>query len=350
MVQQGLPSISLHITSFRDATLVSLVWPHALMDAFGGQALLSAWSSVLAGREKDIPTVCGVKKDPLREAVLSKPEAWEELKLENRRLKGMGLCMFSIRYLWNRIWDAPRERRVIFLPKNALNRIKYLAREEACEARNDHSGPLFGSGDALIAWVTQAVALSEPTPRPVTILSLLNSRFRLPEFISSTGVFLQNLTLGTYTFLSTQEARGPIGPIALSHRQHFNEQATEQQVRAFMRAGYQDLDAGKTPGVLFGEADALPIVLNNMVKADIIKAVDFGPAVKRQGDFSESRTNSLGTMLMYYYENVGEPYKGFNLFTMLGQDHDGNHWLWGTLLPRAWAKIEEELEKLQAQV
>jgi hypothetical protein len=113
-----------------------------------------------------------------------------------------------------------------------------------------------------------------------------------------------------------------------------------------MRTGYQDIDAGREPGVLFGEANALPIVLNNMVKADLIQTVDFGAAVVRQGDRSKNRTNPLGTMLMYYYENVGEPYKGFNLFTMLGQDHVGNHWLMGTLLPRAWDKIIEELGSL----
>jgi hypothetical protein len=346
-VQEKLPLISLHISSFRDATLVSLVWPHALMDAFGGQALLAAWSSVLAGREEDIPTISGARKDPLREAVLSNSESWEELKLEERRLKGMGLFKFLARYLWNNTWDAPRERRVIFLPKISLDRMKNLAKEQIRDTSSSRdSGVFFSSGDALIAWVTQAVSLSEPTPRPITILSLLNARFRLPEFINSTGVFLQNLTLGTYTFLSSQEARGPIGPIALSHRQHFNEQAAEKQVRAFMRTGYQDIDAGREPGVLFGEANALPIVLNNMVKADLIQTVDFGAAVVRQGDRSKNRTNPLGTMLMYYYENVGEPYKGFNLFTMLGQDHVGNHWLMGTLLPRAWDKIIEELGSL----
>ncbi|KAJ5983597.1 hypothetical protein N7481_005696 [Penicillium waksmanii] len=347
LVQEKLPLISLHISSFRDATLVSLVWPHVLMDAFGGQALLAAWSSVLATREEDIPTISGARNDPLREAVSSNPEKWEELKLEKRRLKGMDLFKFLSRYLWNNIRDAPRERRVIYLPKIFLDRMKNLAQKQIHETHSCRdSGVFFSSGDALVAWVTRAMALSESTPRPITILSLLNSRFRLPEFINSAGVFLQNLTLGTYTFLSSQEARGPIGPIALSHRQHFNEQSTEKQVRAFMRTGYQDIDAGKTPGVLFGEANALPIILNNMVKADLIKTVDFRAAVVRQGDTSKNRANPLGTMLMYYYENVGEPYKGFNLFTMLGQDYAGNHWLMGTLLPRAWDKIMEELGNL----
>ena len=39
-----MPQMSLHITSFNDATLVGLSWPHTLMDVMGQQALLNAWS------------------------------------------------------------------------------------------------------------------------------------------------------------------------------------------------------------------------------------------------------------------------------------------------------------------
>lgn len=347
MVQQSLPMISLHISSFQDATIVSLVWPHALMDAFGGQALLSAWSSVLNSQEENLYPVYGAKNDLLRDAIFSNPESHEELKLEKRRLSGMGLYMFLFRHIWNSIWGASRQRRLICLSKDTLQEIKRRAQEEISESQDHNPDMRISSGDALTAWISQTVALSEPTIRPITILSLLNVRFRLPQFINSTGVFLQNLTLGTFSFISSSEVKGTIGSIALSHRQHFTEQATAEQVSAFLRSGYKALDAGQTPGVLFGESDALPIIFNNMEKAELIKTVDFSAAVKDQGDFSEDRMNPVGSMVNYYYENVGQPYKGFNLFTMLGQDHAGNHWLEGTLLPRAWTKIEEELKKIE---
>lgn len=40
LISQDTPQLRLHITSFKDATLVALSWPHTLMDAKGYQALL----------------------------------------------------------------------------------------------------------------------------------------------------------------------------------------------------------------------------------------------------------------------------------------------------------------------
>jgi hypothetical protein len=90
-----MPSISLHITSFSDATLVAVVWPHMLMDASGGRALLAGWSSVLPGREEDIPMVLGAQKDILQQAAEATDDEddgkHEEFKLEPKRLERNGL-------------------------------------------------------------------------------------------------------------------------------------------------------------------------------------------------------------------------------------------------------------------
>lgn len=63
MIKRGAPQLSLHITSFKDATLVGLAWPHTLMDAIGLEHLLRAWSLVLAGREADVQPVLGARED-----------------------------------------------------------------------------------------------------------------------------------------------------------------------------------------------------------------------------------------------------------------------------------------------
>lgn len=73
MVQQNLPLISLHITSFNDATLVGLAWPHVMMDAFGIKALLSSWSLVLSGEEDKVPAVLGARHDGKQMFVSSLP-------------------------------------------------------------------------------------------------------------------------------------------------------------------------------------------------------------------------------------------------------------------------------------
>lgn len=37
-----------------------------------------------------------------------------------------------------------------------------------------------------------------------------------------------------------------------------------------------------------------------------------------------------------------------NVFVLLGTYHEGNCWMTGMLLPRTWAKTEEELEPLRS--
>ena len=41
------PQLRLHIVSFNDKILVSLYWPHTLMDAMGKRELLDAWTLML---------------------------------------------------------------------------------------------------------------------------------------------------------------------------------------------------------------------------------------------------------------------------------------------------------------
>jgi hypothetical protein len=57
--------LDLYITSFSDATFVTITWLHTLLDAMGRHALLSAWQLVLAGRDNELPPFIGYNSDPL---------------------------------------------------------------------------------------------------------------------------------------------------------------------------------------------------------------------------------------------------------------------------------------------
>lgn len=349
IVRHSLPPISLHVTSFSDATLVALMWPHVLMDATGGRALLAAWTSVLAGRDEEVPTVLGAREDILRQATVTDDDgtSHDEFELEPMRLKGADLFLFNLRFLWDKIRGPAQQRRFLCLPKSAF--IKLQARVKVEIAENSPTldkMPFVSEGDILIAWVTQAVTSSDPGSRPVTIFSLLNTRVRIPLVLKSSGVFIQNMVLGTYTFLSAQLAGGPVGPIAVVHRRQFAEQTTGTQTVAFLKSVFRDLDAGRAPRLLFGESQALPLIVNNLTKAELIKAVDFSPAVLRQGEMAETRKNAPGTMVCYYSEDIDGAYSGINVLSMLGKDHRENYWLLGNLQPKAWAKIEEDLRNM----
>ena len=347
MVEKALPPVSLHITTFSDATLVALTWPHMLMDVMGGQALLIGWTAIMNNREEDVPTVLGAREDILQDpAVRKQNDQSEKLTLESHRLTGHRLLMFKLRFLWDHIRSPPRTQQVIFLPKHVLHKIQTQAQKDLVALTDDPGSPPFVSeADILIAWITRMIALSEPN-RPFTVMSLLNARFRIPRLRRSSGVYIQNMVLGTYTFLSAHEINKSIGSIALKNREHLTEQATEGQVLSLLHSIFQDIEAGRSPRLLFGEYNSVPIIFNNVIKAELMKKADFSAAILRQGESNNTRKNPLGTMVGYYNESLDGAFDAVNAVLMLGNDHGDNYWLMGSLLPRSWAKIEQALKDL----
>jgi hypothetical protein len=350
-VRQNEPQISLHVTSFKDATLVALSWPHVLMDASAGKALLSGWSAVLAGREGDVPVVIGARDDILLQAAMEdKAVTSEEFKLEKNRLTGVKLLVFSLRCLWDKFWNPPRQQRTVFIPGAVLDKLKADVRQEITEeSQSSQNVPFVSEGDILISWICQAAASTMSKPRPLAIMSFLDIRSRIPEIRKSAGVFLQNMVLSTYAFISPQTATSSIGAVAVSHRQHFAEQSTDAQTLSFLKSVYRDIDATKKPRLIFGEPNSVPFLINNVSKAELIKLVDFSPAVLRQGESSETRKNPIGTMVTYWNEGLERGWSGFNVCWMQGRDHDGNFWMMANLLPRTWAKLEEDLRRLHEE-
>ncbi|RCI11514.1 hypothetical protein L249_7718 [Ophiocordyceps polyrhachis-furcata BCC 54312] len=345
MISRDLPQLSLHITSFRNATLVAIAWPHTLMDAIGQQALLRSWSLVLAGREQDVPPILGAREDFLKE--LEDDESEEErepLALERNRLGMLGSFAMIARFVWDRFWSPPLELRAIYLPGKTLSRLRAQAQKQIGELPENpgHDDRFVSEGDVLTAWIARAVSLPR---RPLTLVSFFNPRYRLPRLRDeTTGVYAQNMTQLSFTFCSPHLAGGDLGHLALQHRRQMAEQTSGRQTLSLMRTMRRGIEAGKFD-VFFGEANALPIFYNNLTRVDLLKAVDFGPAVLSRGDSKPK--NPPGTMVMYYNQPVDGSLRGPSSFYMLGKDYADNHWLMGDLLPQAWTRIEDELRALE---
>ncbi|RDA91799.1 hypothetical protein CP533_2804 [Ophiocordyceps camponoti-saundersi (nom. inval.)] len=353
MISRDLPQISLHITSFSNATLVAIAWPHTLMDAVGQQALLRSWSLVLAGREQDVPPILGAREDVLKE--LEDEESEEErelLALEKNRLGMLGSIAMIMRFMWDKFWNPPLELRAIYLPSKTLNRLQTKAQKQISELPKNpvYDSSFVSEGDVLTAWIAQAVSQTKPASlRPLTLISFFNARYRLPRLRGeTTGVYAQNMTQMSFTFCSPQLARGDLGHLALHHRRQIVEQTSRGQTLSLLRTTRRSIEAGKKLAVFYGESNAMPIFYNNLAKVDLLKAADFGPAVLSRGDCSDSRSNPAGTMTMYYNQPVDGSLGGTNAFYVLGKDHADNYWLLGDLLPQAWTRIEEELRELES--
>lgn len=348
---QDTPQLSLHITSFNDATLVALSWPHTLMDVMGQQALLRGWSLVLAGRELEVPPMLGAREDAICAAAADAPveeeeEEEEEFGLEQKQLRGWAMFMFGLRFVWDMLWNRVVETRTIFLPKRVVDELQRQARGDLAAQDDGDEKPFISEGDVLTAWAMRAVASSRPQPRPVTVLHPLNARFRLPSLVRASGVYVQNMSVAAFAFLSPEVATGPLGPIALENRRHLMEQSTEAQVLAFLRKLRRGSKSGSDPAFVCGESNALLMPFTNWTRADFFKTADFSPALVRAGETGQSRSNPPGTMVFHHAQSMRPSRAVRNVIVVLGKDHSDNYWLAGNLLPPAWAKIEEDIKRL----
>lgn len=333
-----VPLLSLHITSFTNTTLVALSWCHTLMDVMGQQALLRAWTLVLAGREADVPPLLGAHDDAMEAAAKSSIE--EEYILKQRLLKGWGMLTFGARFAWDILWNRVVETRTVFLPASAMAALRRQAQDDL--AANDRGEkPFISEGDVLTAWGINAVASSLPQPRPITALHALNARFRLSSLINAPGVYVQNMAVAAFTFLSTDVARGPLGPIALANRQHLMAQATEPQVLAALRDLRAQSKNGKVDPatMLYSDTNAVLMPFTNWERAKFWEIADFGPAVVRGEGRGRLVSHYAGSM------GVGSPTER-NILVIFGKDLSGNYWMMGSLLPGTWLKIEESLRGL----
>ncbi len=348
-VYQDIPQLSLHITSFNDATLVALSWPHTLMDVMGQQALLRGWSLVLAGREVEVPPMLGAREDALCAAADAPVENEEEFRLGEKRLRGWAMLMFGLRFAWDLLWNRLVETRTIFLPKRIVTELRRQAQGDLA-AQDDSGGekPFISEGDVLTAWALRAVVSSLPQPRSVSVLHALNARFRLSSLAQASGVYVQNMAVAAFTFLSCEIATGALGPIALENRRQLMEQSTEAQVLACLRELRRESKSGRSdPRMVCAESsDALLMPFTNWTRAGFFETADFSPALVRAGETGQSRSNPPGTMVFHQAQSMRQGPAVRNVIVVLGKDHGDNYWLTGILLPAAWAKVEEDIDRM----
>jgi hypothetical protein len=345
MIDKDLPQISLHVTSFQDATLVGISWPHCVMDSLGYKAFLQGWSLVLGGRESEVPELLGARHDVLLEMEDSQ-NSTEPFLLEPRRMKGAKLASFVFRYIWNMFWNPAPEVKTIFLPKSALTRLYSQFLEQIATETSDEKEPLVSEESALLAWLSRFATSIKAKTKPLTILSFFNARLKIPSLISEKGVYIQNMACYSFSFLSSQDARGGMGSFIREHHRQIQEQTTEQQCLSFLRAYRRATETGKSFKPFFGESDAQILGFNNLSAANIIHTVDFSPAVVENGDVAESKTPK-GVMTCYYYHIINNRLGGGpDCIYMLGKDYGENLWLIAALPARVWENIEQALATL----
>jgi len=341
------PQLSLHIVSFNDATLMTVTFLHTLLDALGLAALFKAWTAVLRGREDEVPLFHGFSKDPL--APLSEMTPPEKHVLSGRVLKGLGMLLFVVRFLFELIWHHKVEERIIFLPGRYLERMRENALQELAAENNGREKPFISEGDVIFAWWSRTVlsALRPALHRTIVLMNVFDIRPTLAnEIIPSNCAFVANATSVAYTCLSARRIlQEPLSFVASQLRRSLEQQRTRQQVEALAALQKQTVErTGQQP--IIGDSNMLLIICSNWHKSRFFD-VDFSPAVLVSGVPLIGRSNKLGRPSYINPTSHIHNLPLRNCGVVIGKDADGNWWLNLRMTTEAWAKIEKELSGLE---
>ncbi|CZR65590.1 uncharacterized protein PAC_15490 [Phialocephala subalpina] len=368
LIDRDAPILSIHVTTFTDSTVVVISWPHVLMDAMGLQALMRNWSLVLNNKAASVSPVLGTQDDILQEAdsQIQNNDKRQELAVEKLAPGPLGMAYLVLRFLWLMLWSPGFEERTILLPQRHISQLQAQALGEIAGKDEHEQKPFVSEGDVLAAWAAQILAASQPRG-PMTVANFINVRFRLSIFQAAGGEYIQNLLQFVYAPLSLQSLAGPLGPCALSYRKHMAAQSTEEQVLGYLHMQREHVKARKRLRLIFGDAGASMLTVNNLAKIDFFRIVDFAPAVVGEGERlvkgacngqdashikdashvkQTSRANPPGTIVYYHPLVLNKPSVLTSHFRVLGKDHAGNCWLTGTFPARTWGGFERALESL----
>lgn len=344
-IQSDDPPLELHVFTFKDATIVTLNFPHVLTDAVGLSALIENWCKVLAGRSEEVAPLEG--SDLLNTVGLSDKngEMEEEHVLKQKMLTGLSFVRFGLSFVRDLAFGPTMETRTIFLPEKSVTALKQQAVDDL--RQNEPEGtPFISEGDVLSAWGTKMIGrgLGPRCKRTMVVMNVFELRKRLGTVFDSTAAIVQNAFFVLTTILTAREAQDmPLGQIALRLRASLVEQTTEAQVRALVREQRASMQKAGRP-VLFAEPDSILLPFSNWNRAGFFDVVDFSPAVLEAGEKSNGQSNAVGKPSFFLaFDANPKPNPTYrNVMNIIGKDHAGNCWITGMLSPDTWTKVDEE--------
>ncbi|TVY67476.1 Transcriptional regulator sdnM [Lachnellula suecica] len=333
--------LSLRIVSFNDAMLVSLTWPHTLMDAMGRRALLDAWISVLSGRKSEVPSLHGFDKDPLTTFGTQPSESYA---LANQLMKGFAFFTFSVRMAFELMWYSKDEHRVVCLPATHFNSMKSTALSELSTLCSEPEQKQFISdGDIICSWWARLALSMVPrnTKRNISLMNAYGLRTILSDLLPADKAYISNASNEVFTIFPAYVLfTHPVSYTASLIRRSIVEQSTRSQREALAALTRQSqASSGRSP--MFGDGSTKLIVFSNWTKARFFE-LDFSAAVVKEGIPLEKRKHGLGRPSYMQSSAFTNGFPMRNAFPIYGKDAEGNYWFSGTLRTETWKTIEDE--------
>ncbi|GAO14342.1 hypothetical protein UVI_02034170 [Ustilaginoidea virens] len=342
LIRRNLPLLSLHVLSFCDATVVNLSWPENLMDSASFKALLENWSLVVAGRSQEVALVFGPYRDVLGELV-QKAEEKRTLKTDDA-----GSCRCRLPGWWPRRNLPPKERRMVYIPKDIYEDFLNEIRDDISRLVDDDQRPRTAISDAeiLLAWLSKLHAGGASKPRGVVARNMVNLRHHISSLRDPSGEYLQSLMFPIRSRLSARDVVESVGKITLMHKRTMDRETREDRLLAMAKSLLEDGARGKRVSRAARDSRSAHIDYSSLASLRLLSAADFGPAVLHCGSLESRRYNPPGTLATAYCVQVdARPTE--SVCRVLGRDSGGHFWMYGQLEPKVWVRLEEELYRLQ---
>jgi hypothetical protein len=334
-INSDRPQLGLHIVTFRDMTLVTLSWPHTLMDAMGKKALIDAWCLMLDGKDDEVKVPYGADTDPLA-TLGTKPT--ESHKLAPQQMGIFGLVGYGMGQALEFI--RKQENRMVCVPTSFVQQLRDEAIAELASTQSDPLAPkaFLSEGDVLCAWWTR-LAVSHllcTSTQTVVLNNAFDIRKRLQATLLPEGApYVSNAIGFINVLLSVKDImERPLSYIASSIRSAITELGTPEQVEAFFAMVRES--SGKLPP-FFGDRNMHMVTFSNWTKAKLFD-VDFSSAIVG--------TDRTKVAKPRYIQNNQIGLTLPNGFPIIGKDNHGNYWLSGYMNRSHWDNIEATLAKL----
>jgi hypothetical protein len=343
------PSLALRIVTFEDATIVTLTWPHSMMDAQGLGSLVNAWSIALADSGVPVPPLAGASNDVLLK-LSDSPKAYdEEYEYASQCLNGFGTFVFMMRIVLGMFWGPKKEDGLLHVSKEAAQSLRNEALKDIADRPAlEGDRPWVSPHDVLASVWIKSVALSGSRPSPVTLRLPCDLRRRLHGSLDSGSLYVQNMVLAVCCAVSGAMAAGPLGEIAVAIRQTLQRQMAGPQILAGLRSKREDRDRKVESMGVPGPLNSTYLSITDWSKSGFFQTPDFSAAVIKQGQGADGRDNPVGSPYHFHADAVhnSSSMSGLvNTVVHLGKDQKGGHWFMATLPPRAWKLAREIVGK-----
>ena len=346
-VDTDRPALSVHVVSFDDATLLTMSWSHVFLDALGRQSLLQAWTSVLDGREQDVPAFVPFHVDPAHE--IARGGDPKKHVLYHCMLTGIWFAMFVVGYLYELVVHYAEAGRLICCPGPWVENLRQQAMADVLSSGHNEGDVFLSHGDVLLAWWAKVSVAAQQlsSSQPVNIMNATNIRGLFPDVLPNNGetVYTTNALMATSTLLTCGElANMSVGSLALRIRQDLQEQRNPEQVRhlvAWQLEAHNEY--GRSP--LVGPWNQIMLSWSNWHRARFYD-VNFSAAVIRPGLPLASRSNKLGQPSFILPNGHPNGISLRNAGPLIGRDANGDWWMQTTLRAGAWARVEKRFERL----